>query len=248
MRPLIRNAAIHKPTVKTPWCSVIIPVLNEASILKQQIRTLSDTLPATGIEIILVDGGSDDDTFRIAGALGCRVITSARGRARQMNTGAAHARGSYLYFLHLDTTPPAEWTNILFSAIQEETHPLTFRLRFSGQAASRLLRFYSWCSQFDVDAFRYGDQSLLVRREDFLAVGGFREDHRLMEGHDLIRRLRRRTGRLTIHPAAVTTSSRRYVEYGVIFTQTIFTLIYLLYRVGVPQRQLAAIHNWAFRQ
>jgi rSAM/selenodomain-associated transferase 2 len=248
MRPLIKKETIPDRTRKTPWCSVIIPVLNEAAILKQQVQTVMDALPAAGVEVILVDGGSEDDSRRIAQELGCRVIDSPRGRALQMNTGAANAQGTLLYFLHLDTTPPTEWVDILQQAKEDNSLPLTFRLKFSGQERSPLLRFFSWCSQFDIDAFRFGDQSLLVHRDDFRAIGGFREDHSVMEGHDIIRRLRRHTGRLTVHPAGVTTSPRRYLKHGTIFTQMVFALIFLMYKLGLPQQRLVAVYDWAFKK
>lgn len=245
MRPLPPQET-SSSTKKTPWCSVIIPVLNEAAILKSHLSGLIATLPKTGVELLLVDGGSQDDSVLIAKSLGCRVLNAPRGRARQLNAGAREARGELLYFLHLDTLPPARWIEFLEHARKEGTLPLTFRVRFTDQHQSWLLQFFSWCSRFDLEAFRFGDQSLLVHRNDFRAVGGFREDFTLLEGNDLVRRLRRHTGQLTVHPQAVTTSSRRYLDHGILFTQAIFALIYLAYRLGLPHGRLVALHNWAF--
>lgn len=184
----------------------------------------------------MVDGGSDDGTPALARRLGARVISAGRGRARQLNAGARVARGTFLYFLHADTLPPEDW----YSRLTADTagRPACFRLRFAGQERMPLLRAYSYFTRYDVDAFRFGDQSLWVRAADFHAVGGYPAGWDLLEDNYLVRRLRRYRGDFRIVAAAVTTSPRKYLRHGFVYTQLVYTLLYGLYRLGAGQRRL----------
>jgi hypothetical protein len=162
-----------------------------------------------------------------------------------MNAGAAIAVGSWLYFLHADTVTPSNLPLHLRAAAQKGL-PACFFVRFDQQSESRWLRLFSRLSRFNIDAFRFGDQSLLLSREQFKAVGGYREDLELLEGHDMVVRLRKETGSFNIIDQAVITSSRRYFAYGVVFTQLIFVLIFTGYRLGVAHSSLLRIYRWAF--
>jgi rSAM/selenodomain-associated transferase 2 len=230
----------HVPRDPTPtpayYCSVIIPTLNEAAQLPTTLRRLTETM-TEDCEIIIVDGGSTDDTTGIARRSGARVIDCTRGRALQMNAGARVARGENLYFLHADTLPPTDWLERLKA---HGNLPCCFRLKFMSQ--SPLLRLYGWFTRFDVDAFRFGDQSLWVRKVDFEAVGGFPE-WQLLEDNYLVRRLRERTGGFRILDASVTTSPRKYVRNGFAYTQAVYVLLYTLYRLGAGQRLLVGIYR-----
>ena len=190
----------------------------------------------------MVDGGSTDGTREIARSLGARVIHCTRGRARQMNEGASQARGQSLYFLHADTLPPVDWLE------QLRAHgplPCCFRLRFAGQEGMSLLRLYAAFTRFDVQAFRFGDQSLWVRREEFFAVGGF-PNWQLLEDNELVRRLRRRYGFIVLDDH-VTTSPRKYLRYGFVRTQATYVLLYTLYRLGASQARLSGVYRWFLR-
>lgn len=228
-----------------PWCSVIIPTLNEANNLAAAIASLGDDWPEGTLEIIVADGGSTDHTLEVARAQDAKIVEVPAGRARQLNAGAALARGQFLYFLHADTLAPPQLSLHLRAAAQKG-FPACCSLRFDQQACSYWLKLFSALSCWDIDAFRFGDQSLFVRHADFKLVRGYREDHHLLEGQDLVRRLRRATGGLTIMGAAVTTSARRYREHGVVFTQLAFVTIYGLYRLGLPQWLLVAVYRRAF--
>jgi hypothetical protein len=162
-----------------------------------------------------------------------------------MNAGAAIATGRWLYFLHADTLPPPNLPLHLRAAAQKG-FPACFSVRFTQQLNSRWLRIFSRLSRLDVDAFRFGDQSLFLHQEQFKAVGGFQENLPLLEGHDMVIRLRKAIGNFNVMDAAVTTSSRRYFTYGVLFTQMIYVLIFTGHRLGVAPSRLLSIYRWAF--
>jgi len=228
-----------------PSCSVIIPTLNEAAKLPLCLNALRSGVPAVELEVIVVDGGSTDDTVAIARRMGAKTIVSPAGRARQLNAGAVVARSDYFYFLHADTVPPKDWASYL-GELKASSRAACFALRFDGRDESPWLRLFSKLSRWDMAAFRFGDQSLLVSRDHFVSVGGYREDHVLLEGNDIIRRLRAASVGFDVLPGEVTTSARRYLANGVLFTQFVFVVIYGLYRLGISQVVVVKIHQWAF--
>lgn len=172
-------------------------------------------------------------------------MTSGPGRARQLNAGAAIADGSWLYFLHADTVPPSTLPLHLRAAAQKGL-PACFSVCFDRQSESWWLRLFSRLSKFDVDAFRFGDQSLFVHRQHFKAVGGYREEFLLLEGHDIVVRLRKHVGNFSLMDQAVITSSRRYFAYGILSTQLIFLLIFTCFKLGVGQPTLLKLYHRAF--
>ena len=221
-----------RPPTAAPWCSVVIPTLNEAACLPATLRRLA----GHQLEVIVSDGGSTDATVALARAHGARVVVSPPGRADQLNAGARIARGTHLLFLHADTLLPPDFTAILRAGRTDL--PASFRLRFGGDHRSRLLRFYGYCTRFDVAAFRFGDQGLWVRRQDFAAVGGYPSGWRLLEDNELVRRLRRHRGGFRVLPSEVITSPRKYLRHGTLYTQCVYVTLYVLYRLGAGQRVL----------
>ena len=237
---------MHHPP-DSPWLSIIIPTLNEAGTLPACLTSLyAEAEQAGRFEVIIADGGSTDETVAIAGTYpALTVVHSPRGRAKQLNAGARQTRGKHLWFLHADTLPPAGWWQHLQNAVAQGTSA-TFSVHFSNQASSALLRFYSRGSRLNHWSVRFGDQSLFVSRTIFRKLGGYREDHVLMEGHELARRLISTTG-LQVLPAAVTTSSRLYQQFGIVYTQAVFTLIFCLYYLGAGQKRLVQLYRRAFK-
>ncbi len=230
----------------TAWCSVIIPTLNEADQLPVTLRAIGKNWPGGNPEIIVVDGGSTDNTLAVARSLGVIIVDSPTGRAKQLNAGAAQATGQWLYFLHADTLPPANLSVHLRHAAQRHL-PAAFPIRFDQEQHSTWLRLFSRLSKVNIAAFRFGDQSLFVSREDFRRAGGYREDYLLMEGYELAKRLRKIKGGFNLMDGYVTTSARRYLLHGILYTQLVFSLIFLLHQLGVGQLTLKKIYRQAFR-
>lgn len=209
----------------SPTISIIIPVLNEGATIGALLGYLYEhTNPALIREILVVDGGSTDDTRSIAGTMGVRVIRSGRGRAVQMNKGAMLARAEVLYFLHADTYPPPGFDRAILDAVSRGHGAGSFRMRFDCN--SRFLSFFAWCSRFNSNICRGGDQSLFVLKTLFRSSGGFNEAYRIYEDNEFTARLYRTT-RFTVLPQSVTTSARKYRQLNRFRLQLHFGMIHL---------------------
>lgn len=221
--------------------SIVIPTYNEAGGIQGLVRYLLAAGNGPAPEIIVSDGGSTDNTPELARTAGAKVIQSPeKGRAAQMNAGAAAASGDILYFLHADTFPPADFKDAILRSCAAGHSAGCFRLRFDEE--HWFLKVNAWFTRFDIDSIRFGDQSLYIRKSDFDRIGGFRKDHVVMEDQEIISRIRKIT-RFRVLPATVVTSAQKYRENGIFRLQFIFSAIWLLYYVGVPQQKLVNIYN-----
>jgi rSAM/selenodomain-associated transferase 2 len=216
--------------------SIIMPVLNEEAVLEQQLCQLARVCAPYDCELLIVDGGSIDSTVAIAQRFG-QVIPSPRGRAAQMNRGAAVATGDIFIFLHADSMLPDD----AFMAIERACAAPgvvggAFRLCFNcSQLAYRLVAFTAnlrsrWRGIFT------GDQAYFVRAGGFKAIGGFPEIA-LMEDLEIITRLRK-IGKLVLLPHYVTTSARRHMKVGLARSVLFMWYLRTLYRFGVSPEQL----------
>ena len=216
--------------------SVVVPVLNEAEYLPPlllQLRQLIDQ----AVDVVVADGGSTDATVNLVRQAGFCVVVGSRGRARQMNLGATHAKGALLLFLHADNRLPADWLEAVQSQFTPKKCWGRFDVRISGRSSMLpiIATLMNWRSRWT--GIATGDQAMFMTREAFLKVGGF-PDQPLMEDIEMSRRL------LDIsRPACIasktTTSGRRWESRGV--WSTIFLMWRLRWRYwrGHPAIELA---------
>jgi rSAM/selenodomain-associated transferase 2 len=223
-----------------PKLSIVMPVLNEAPHI---VTTLDGLAPLRqqGVEVIVVDGGSQDDTFQQARMHADTVLTAPRGRARQMNAGAAAAQGDVLLFLHADTQLAPQANQLILKAIEHGGDWGRFDVRIVGEHP--MLRvvatMMNWRSR--LTGIATGDQAMFVRREVFHRLGGF-TDQPLMEDIELSKRLRRLSPPICLHARAAT-SGRRWETRGV--WRTIFLMWRLRWRYwrGEPAHVLAQAYR-----
>jgi GT2 family glycosyltransferase len=162
-----------------------------------------------------------------------------------MNAGASLAKGEILYFLHADSIPPMGFISRILEAMNGGAVSGCFRLAFDHD--HWFLRANSWFTRFNVNAVRFGDQSLFVTREVFQKSGGFSENLLMMEDQEIIHRLRMH-GRFRVMHDAVVTSARKYIDNGVYRMQGIFYTIWLLYYLGYSQQRLLKLHRKLIRK
>jgi rSAM/selenodomain-associated transferase 2 len=215
--------------------TIVVPVLNEAAIIVDALEALKP-LRARGTEIIVVDSGSADGTPELAQPLADRVIAAARGRGAPLNAGAAQASGDALLFLHADTALPENAEPLIAAALAKRPWG-RFDLRIAG--AHRFLavvaRMINWRSR--LTGIATGDQAIFVRRDTFLAVGGF-PDLPLMEDIAMSQRLKRLCRPYCV-ATPVITSGRRWDHHGVLRTVVLMWRLRLAYYFGAKPAGLA---------
>lgn len=217
--------------------SIIIPVLNEVTLIERRLLSLQ-YLKKTGHEIIVVDGGSTDDTVSIAKKYSDRVIISDKGRAVQMNAGAEEASGDILIFLHVDTELSHEAIRqLLFAASNYEQFWGFFQIKLSGSKVifRAIELFMNKRSRFS--KIGTGDQTLFISRDIFNEVGGYNELS-LMEDVAFCKILKRRCKPIILN-AFVITSSRRWEANGVIYTIIQMWYLRLAFYLGMDTSLLA---------
>ncbi len=221
--------------------SIIIPTLNEVENIKAALAT---TQPSNHVEVIVVDGNSQDETVQIAESLGIKVILSAPGRAKQMNAGAAVASGEILLFLHADTRLPLGFDVMVREALtQPRVVAGAFCLQIGAEQPS--LRLIEWGVNVRSRFLQmpYGDQAIFLTRKIFNHVGGFPELP-IMEDFELMRSLKS-LGKITLVPVPVITSARRWLKKGIWQTTLMNQIVIITYFLGIsPQR----IRSWYRRE
>jgi len=220
---------------ESPRLSIIIPAVDEAEGLATTLPSLAG-LRHAGHEIIVVDGGSRDDTRRRAGPLADRVLISGRGRARQMNAGAAAATGDMLLFLHADSLLPGDAAAAIARAMSASCWG-RFDVRLSGSEwPFRVIEaFMNLRSR--VTGIATGDQAIFVEREVFEQIGGF-PDIPLMEDIAISRLLKARA-RPACPRQRVITSTRRWRSKGIVRTVILMWRLRLAFALGADPRGLA---------
>ena len=216
--------------------SVIIPALNEAEHITQTLKDLNPVRVA-GHEVIVVDGGSADDTVQLAGGFADLVIAGPKGRARQMNAGASKASGDVLWFLHADTRIPVDAVNNLLAAIDEGGQWGRFDVHLSGQhilfrLIERMMNLRSCLT-----GIATGDQGIFVKRSLFESAGTY-PDISLMEDVALSRTLKKFAAPVCLRPKLLT-SSRKWERQGIVRTILLMWRLRLAYSLGADPDELA---------
>jgi rSAM/selenodomain-associated transferase 2 len=218
-----------------PTVSIVMPVLGDRDAAE---RLLARILPDSDVEVVVVDGGGDDQLERaVRQQPGARYLRADPGRAVQMNAGAAAATGEWLFFLHADSELPAGWKRAI-AALRKPIVGGWFRFALDDTAwqARVIERLVAWRVRWFT--LPYGDQGFVVRRDAFAALGGFRE-WPLMEDVEFVRRLAR-AGVVRELPLPLRTSARRWRRDGWFRRSTRNTVLVALYFLGVAPSRLAA--------
>ncbi|KAI3437612.1 hypothetical protein D9Q98_000064 [Chlorella vulgaris] len=247
--------------------SIIVPALNEEAGLEATLRYLQKQLQPAAAEIIVVDGGSSDRTVSVARRCGVRVVQAGRGRARQMNAGAAAAKGQILVFAHADTQPPQALVAEVRRQLSQPNVVLGgFRplIEFEGKplrafsANNTLKTYYGPLLLRPLSFLRglrclFGDQTLFCRAADFRNVGGYDGRLPIMEDADLCIRLqmtgpvecsKRRRGRVVqVNSVPNRTSGRRLAQWGGLRATAIHVIIGLSWYCGATPEQLRGIYH-----
>lgn len=221
--------------------SVVVPVLNESPALPLLLERLRP-LVRLGCEIVIVDGGSEDGSADLAENAGFIVVRSERGRARQMNAGAAHATGETLLFLHADTQLPEGASALVAQALARGAHCWgRFDVRITGRHVMLRVVGHMMNLRSRWTGIATGDQAMFVSRAAFDAVGGF-ADQPLMEDIELSNRLRKISWPACIKHC-VSTSGRRWETRGVWSTILLMWRLRWHYWRGVSASQLAQAYQ-----
>ena len=246
----VRHWSLERRTVISPMpaaadlpLSIVIPTLNAGVALPATLDSLEEARAELLREILVVDGGSADDTISLARARGARVIAGSRGRGVQLAAGGAAASGEWLLFLHADTRLGRGWSTATAAFMADRAnHERAAYPRFCLDDPSRAARWIEagvrWrCRRL---ALPFGDQGLLISAPLYRALGGFRRLP-LMEDVDLVRRLGRR--RLAPLDADAVTSAQRYHRDGYVLRPLRNFVCLALYFLGVPPSALLRIYG-----
>lgn len=222
--------------------SIIIPALNEGATLEESLLPLQQWREA-GHELVLIDGGSCDQTREIARPLVDKLLESSPGRSRQMNTGAAAASGEVLLFLHADTLLPRGGDRLILESLTNGYHWGRFDVRLSGRhwllrVVERMMNWRSCLSSIVT-----GDQGIFIERALFEQIGGFPRLP-LMEDIALSKRLKREVGRAVCLHTPLITSSRRWEQHGIVRTILLMWRLRLAWFLGVSAERLAAQYRY----
>jgi rSAM/selenodomain-associated transferase 2 len=223
-----------------PALSIVMPVLDEVAGIEATLAALAP-LRARGAEVIVVDGGSTDDTPQRALPLADLVLRGPKGRARQMNAGAAKARGEVLLFLHADTCLPEGADALVLNAVAQGAAWGRFDVRIEGRPALLRLVAASMNLRSRCSGIATGDQAIFVRADRFRHIGGF-PDQPLMEDVELSRRLRALSPPRCLRQR-VRTSGRRWESRGVWRTIVLMWWLRWRYWRGASPQALAEAYR-----
>jgi len=226
-----------------PGFSFIIPVWNEEAIISGTIEHVRYICASASAEIIVVDGDPAGRTIKVASRTGVRTAIAAKGRGSQMNLGASLAAGEILIFLHADTVLPHDALELIETAMSDGICMAgAFDLAIDSERPAYRLIEKAASFRSRMTRIPYGDQAVFIRKKDFLGLGGY-SDIPIMEDVDLMRRIKKRKGKIRIMERAVLTSARRWEKEGIIFTTLRNWLIISLYMCGAKPESLVRFYR-----
>lgn len=234
--------------------SIIVPVLNEIKIIERLLLYLLENISGENVvEIIFVDGGSTDGTIETIHntstpllskfqdkLISVNIISSEKGRAKQMNKGANTAKGEIFYFLHADSFPPKNFDTYIISEVKKGNPAGCFRMKFDSN--HWWLQLAGYLTKFKWKGCRGGDQSQFITQVLFEEIGGFDENYVIYEDNILISELYKRN-KFVVIPQNLTTSSRRYRELGIWSVQYHFWIIHLKKWMGADAKILSEYYT-----
>lgn len=233
------GSALFMQSMITPSVSIIVPVLNEAQLIRDFLQHVRSIAPAA--EIIVVDGGSHDGTASLAAGMADLVLSAPRSRASQMNAGAAIAKGDVLWFVHADLRlPVGSIASIDRTLADPRIAGGCFRLRFPARPL--IYRISDSLGNLGVEIFGFalGDHGIFCRRREFELIGGY-PNVLILEDAELYRALRR-VGPMVQLRDEVRCSPRAYESHGAYRTTAVYLFILALYVLGFPIASLHAIY------
>lgn len=223
--------------------SVIIPVYREEKTIQHTLAHLSLIPPMDSKEIIIVDGEPNGNTIQsISQHFDVIKIIGEKGRSTQMNKGAAFASGDILLFLHADTRLPKNaFNSIIVTSMPKRVGAGAFQLGIDAEGACFRLIETTVRIRTHLTQTAYGDQAIFVKRKCFNEIGGY-PDIPIMEDVELIRKIKKTGKKISILPASVKTSARRWKTEGVVYCTLRNWLLFLLYSSGVHPSKLARLY------
>jgi rSAM/selenodomain-associated transferase 2 len=222
--------------------SIVVPVLHETEAINPFIEHIRKVGKGEDYEIIVVDGSYERNTIDAIKDRDVIKKTSPKGRARQMNAGAAAARGEVLLFLHVDTKLPLNAFKKIRDVLENSRYVGgAFDLELDTQRWS--LRFIAWTARIRARFTKipYGDQAIFLRKDYFNAIGYYR-DIPLMEDVELMERIKRLGGKICIIKDPVRSSPRKWLQDGIFYTSFRNHIIRILYSLGVSPNKLVKLY------
>ena len=215
--------------------SVIIPTLNESAHLGQLLDRMKEGATDKEVEIIVVDGGSKDETCCIARKHDVRLYEAKAGRAGQMNLGAAYSEGNILYFVHADTLPPVSYYDDIVQAIADDADLGCYRFTFDS--SHLLLKINAYFTRYPKMWCRGGDQSLFVRREVFASLGGYANEEVIMEEYTFLKKAMS-CYQFTVMQKDILVSARKYRNNGYFRVQFANMVAFHMHRLGAESEKI----------
>ena len=226
-----------------PKFSFIIPVWDEEAIISRTIEQVLSLHASGSAEVIVVDGDPAGRTIKAARLMGVRTAISEKGRGNQMNLGASLAAGEILIFLHADTLLPPDALKLIETAMADGSCIAgAFNLAIDSERPAYRLIEKAASFRSRMTRIPYGDQTIFIRRRDFLGLGGFR-NIAIMEDVEFMQRIKKGKGKICIIGEVVRTSPRRWEKDGIVYTTGRNWILLSLYLCGVKPESLVRFYR-----